>query len=319
MKVMFNFTTSGDDLDRYDSVEALVADLEGFDGLELMVLEDDERGLVPKDRVVGVHLGYFVTWLDFWEGNERALVEEFGSLQACESYYGALDRGAIVRRYKGDMGNAHKYGAEYVVFHCSEALLEETFTFKYRRSDEEVVDALCEILNAVFAEEDGSVALLLENLWQPGLTFTRPEITKRLLDGVKYENKGIMLDTGHLFHMDFSIRTQEEGLAYINRMLDEHGALCEFVRGIHLNQSLTGEYCQRLAGQPFSLPDDYDSKWQRVFEHAFAADQHKPFTCDGVKGLVDRIAPEYLTFEFISASREEHLGYLFEQRRALGM
>ena len=38
-------------------------------------------------------------------------------------------------------------------------------------------------------EEDGKIALFLENLWQPGLTLTRPEITKRLLDKIEYPNK----------------------------------------------------------------------------------------------------------------------------------
>jgi hypothetical protein len=36
------------------------------------------------------------------------------------------------------------------------------------------------------------------------------------------EKKGLILDTGHLLHTNLDLKNQEEGLRYINRMLDEH-------------------------------------------------------------------------------------------------
>ena len=46
-------------------------------------------------------------------------------------------------------------------------------------------------------------------------------------------------------------------------------------------------------------------------------DQHKPFTCAGVRELIKRIDPDYLTYEFISNNREEHMELLLQQRQAL--
>ena len=319
MKTMFNLTTSSDDMDRFLGREDLEKLMNGFDGVELMQFEEDTRGIIPKERVIVVHLGYFPCWLDFWKGNEAALRKEFDNRETWEMMYGGSDRELIRNRYRQELKIAHDYHAEYVVFHVSEATIEESFTWKYHHTDEEVIDATIEIWNEVLQEEDGSIAFLMENLWQPGLTFTRPEMTKRLMEGIDYPNKGIMLDTGHLLHTNTGIRTQEEGLRYINQLLDEHGELCRYIRGMHLNQSLTGEYCEKTINNPPYLGETYWDRYGMMFRHAFAVDQHMPFTCKGVDELVRRIAPEYLTFEFITADSVQHLEYLNAQRKALGM
>lgn len=317
MKMMFNITTSSDDMDRFtcqDEVEKL---LEGFDGVELMYYGEDTRQIIPKERVIGVHLNYYPYWLDFWNNDEKALLREFGSLDVCEKVYGSKDREVMIERFRENMKIAHAYGAEYVVFHTTDARIEETFTGKYQHTDEEVIQGVIEVVNELLREEDGSIAFLVENLWQPGFRFTRPDITKQLLDGITYENKGIMLDTGHLLHTDNSIRTQEEGVHYIHQLLDAHGDLCKYILGIHLNQSLTGEYVEKIYQNPPKMAEDYQERLGQMFWHAFAVDQHLPFTCEGVDKLVERIDPEYVTFEFITADSKQHLEYLTAQRKAL--
>lgn len=319
MKTLFNITTSEDDVDRFESS----ADLEDmlnphFDGVELMYYRADERQIIPKDKVVGYHMQFYPTWLDFWKGNEERLLKEFDTRENWERYYGGAGREGILRRLKADLHMAHEYGAEYVVFHVSEATVEESFTWNYYYSDEEVVDATAELLNELFKEENEKIALLLENLWQPGLTFTRPEITKRLVEKIEYSNKGIMLDTGHLLHTNTALKTQEEGISYIHQMLDEHGELCKYIRGMHLNQSLTGEYCECMKNYPPQMEATFAGRYNQMFFHAYAVDKHEPFTGEGIKELVERISPEYLTFEFITADNTQHRSYLEQQLKALG-
>lgn len=316
MKRTFNLTTSPDDLARFPERTDLLRLMEGFDGVELMCLDEDVRGVVPPDRVIGVHMGFFPCWLDFWNGDEAAVLREFGSREVCEGYYGGRTRDAMVQAFRRDLENAHRWGAEYVVLHTSDATLEETFTMRYHHTDEEVVDGMCELVNEVFAEEDGFLLLLLENLWQPGMTFTRPEITARLLDGVKYPNRGIMLDTGHLLHTNLDLETMEEGLTYIHGLLDAHGGLCRNIRGVHLNQSLTGAYCKRVMADPPVLAEDYFERCGQMYLHAFQVDQHRPFTCPGVRELIERIDPDYLTFEFITENLEQHRAFLAAQSAA---
>lgn len=318
MKTLFNITTSEDDLQRFGSSKDLESMMDGFDGVELMYYGEDEKEIIPKDRVVGYHMQFFPYWMDFWQGNEERLLKEFDTRENWERYYGEADREAIIRRLKKDLEYAHRYEAEYVVFHVSEATIEESFTWSYHHSDEEVVDATAELLNELFKEEDGKIALLLENLWQSGLKFTDPEITKRLLERIEYPNKGIMLDTGHLLHTNTQIRTQEEGIAYIHQMLDAHGELCNHIRGMHLNQSLTGDYCEKTKKNPPPMDATYQDRYNQMFFHAFAVDKHEPFTGKGVKEMVERIAPEYLTFEFITGDNAQHREYLHQQLKALG-
>ena len=318
MKTLFNITTSEDDIDRFESAEDFEGMMKSFDGVELMYFREDEKKIIGKDKVVGLHMHFFPFWLDLWKGNEERLLNEFDTRENFERYYGGDSRDAILSRYREDLEIAHQYDAEYVVFHVSEASIEESFTWNYYYSDEEVVDATAELLNELFNNEDGKIALLLENLWQPGLKFTNPEITKRLLDQITYSNKGIMLDTGHLLHTNTKIRTQEEGVTYINELLDKHGELVKYIRGMHLNQSLTGEYCEDTKKNPPPMADTYWERYTQMFYHAYAVDKHEPFTAKGVKELINRIAPEYVTFEFITADHKQHCEYLEQQLEALG-
>lgn len=317
MKTIFNMTTSEEDLQRFRDSADFEQMLEGFDGVELMYFGEDTRNIIPKDKIIGLHMHFFPFWLDFWNGNEKALLKEFDTRETWEQYYGGTTREAMVRRFQKDLEHAHRYGAEYVVFHVSDASIEESFTWNYHHTEEEVVDATAELVNEIFKEEDGSILLLLENLWQPGLKFTNPQITKRLLEQVKYPNKGIMLDTGHLLHTNTGLKTQEEGITYINQMLDAHGDLCRFIRGVHLNQSLTGDYCEKTRMNPPAMESTYAGRYVQMFYHAFAVDKHEPFTCKGVKELIQRISPEYVNFEFITADKEQHREYLRKQLNVL--
>ena len=317
MKTQFNITTSFCDLDRFESREEFLALLKGFDGVELMVCGEDERNLIRPENVVGLHMSSFYCWLDFWQGNLDRCLQEFGTEEAMYAYYGGETRQALIDRFRADLANAQTYGAEYMVYHIADSNSLETLTGRYAHTDEEVIDAACELINtALDGVTDGPV-LLLENLWEPGLTFTRPEMTARLMDGIRYPNKGIMLDTGHLLHTNLSLRTQKEGVEYIHRRLGEHGDLCKYIRGIHLNQSLTGAYMRRVRKNPPVLSADYNEKMGQLFEYVFQADQHKPFVAPGVWELIERIAPDYLTFEFISNDLRQHKTMLCRQFKAL--
>ena len=49
----------------------------------------------------------------------------------------------------------------------------------------------------------------------------------------------------------------------------------------------------------------------------FRIDQHKPFTCPGLRALIERVGPEYLTFEFISNDLPQLRRMLHRQQNAL--
>lgn len=317
MKTLFNLTTNEFDLLNYKNSKEIAEDLIGFDGLELMCYDPDPRNLILPEFVTGVHMSFFAYWLDFWLGDEEALIKEFDSIENCEKHYGGAHRSALLNRFRSDLAKAKEYKAEYVVFHVSDCSTEEVFTRRFKYSDEEVIEHTCHFLNELFTDVKDGPTLLLENLWYPGFNFTKPEMTKCLLQGIDYKNKGIMLDTGHLFHTDNSLRTQEEGIAYINKQLDLHEDLKDFIKGIHLNQSLSGPYAENTKQNPPKLKQLYaDRQWQ-LLEYVMQIDYHKPFTCCGVSELIKRIGPEYLVFEFISENRAQRQAYLKQQKQVL--
>lgn len=88
----------------------------------------------------------------------------------------------------------------------------------------------------------------VENQWWLGFTFTEPELTARLLDGIRFPNKGIILDTGHLINSNTALRTQADGAAFLMDMLGRHGTLARMVRGVHLRYSLSGACVEAHTG-----------------------------------------------------------------------
>ena len=287
MKEMVNFSVSEDDLQRFSSAEDLKNFYRGFglDGLELMPLAKETGGKVTADMVVGVHL-------------------------CCASDWMGMDREMLVSHYRDNLETARALGAEYVVFHVTQVDPEESFTYQLKHTDEEVIRASADLVNELLDGQDYPFWFLMENLWWPELNFLQPETTALLLDLVHYEKKGFMLDTGHFLHTNHDLISQAEAIACLHRMLDAHEEMIHYIHGIHLQQSLTGDYVKKWLSEPHTLSADPDQQMCEVFTHIFAIDKHQPFTDSGVRGLVERINPDYVTYEYITENREQLEKYL---------
>ena len=55
-----------------------------------------------------------------------------------------------------------------------------------------------------------------------------------------------------------------------------------------------------------------------AYEHACFIDLHQPFIGEGVKELIERIDPNYVTFEFQPNTREEYESFAKAQSEILG-
>ena len=86
MKTQINLTTSCCDLDRFASRRELL-DLLGTDGIELTCFEEDARGIVPAERVTGLHMSCLPYWVELWHGNLPACVDEFDNLETVRAVY----------------------------------------------------------------------------------------------------------------------------------------------------------------------------------------------------------------------------------------
>ena len=298
-KFQMNFTTSYDDVIRFSSAEDLQEfyRAHGCDGLEVMplpyspvdhpevMLPPGDCPLIRPDMVTGVHCWCLGDWMD-------------------------KDLGELIGHYRRDLAYAQQMQVEYVVFHVVQVTDEEGFTYQMKHTNREVIEAAALFINELLDGQGYDFWFLMENLWWPGLTFQDASETRLLLDLVHYGKKGLMLDTGHFLHTDLNLMTQEEGLASLHQMLDAHEDLIPYIRGIHLNQSLTGSYVKDWLKHPKKLPDSPEERFCKIYEHIFQIDRHEPFTVAGTKALVERIAPQYVTYEYITRNREELSKYL---------
>ena len=322
MLVSTNITNTDMDVERYRDADDLrrFCDEFGLDGLEVMPVAGS-RALytIPPERVTGVHLPFYTSWLDFWRGDEEALLREYGSLDNVRAVFGGDRPDCMVAMLDDALDFARSLGARYVVFHVSNVTVDECLTDRMVHGNEEVCAAAAEIVNRLSVAQEDGFDFLVENLWWPGLTLTRPEVTRSLMEAIRLPRKGIMLDTGHLMHTNRDLRTQEEAVDYILGRLDALGDAASWIRGVHLHQSLTGAWVREALARGLDAGGDYWTRFGHAMEYVLGVDRHLPFDSPAARRLLERVRPEYLTHEFITETRDQHAEALRRQRgEALG-
>ena len=301
----------------------------GLNGLEVILVGETGQGKILPEMVNGVHLFYHIFWMDFWMRDFDRLDREFDSREQWIQFYGGEGRDAYLDCFRRDLAYAEEIGARYVVFHVAEVTLRESYIYRYKYTNRQVIDAAIEVINTLMSERDYSFDFLVENLWFSGLTMKEPANTRRLIEGIEYEKKGIMLDIGHYMNTNTRLRTPEQGVDYVHRMLDKHEKagfpITDWIKGIHLQLSLGGSYTMKHKKDWRSGKNrlDFDTIpfWdlhRMAYEHAGKMDQHLPFLAEGVGDLIQRIDPEYITFEFVQRSKEEYQQFIVEQGKLLG-
>lgn len=318
MKQVMNFALYDGCLKDYGDMAGVKADCDdlGLDGVEVIWDHRPYTEELPPSRlVVGHHMLFFSWWYDFWRGNTDAVMAELGDESLIEEYFHGPTREAIIASFKADLVHALDMRAEYLVFHVSDVALEECFTRRFAHSDFEVIDAAAEIINEMLdgiediAQGRPLPALLCENLWWPGLNLTDPAQVPRLMDAIEYDNKGIMLDIGHLLHTNTKLRSQAQAAQYVSDIIDGLGPNARYVRGLHLQQALSGEYVEGVVGKvsdDFAQAEGYWNRYTACYRHIVQIDRHQPWTDPAIVPVIDKIGPEWINHELSGWPREKH-------------
>lgn len=291
-----------------------------LDSVELMLREEPNINDIPRDCVKGLHLNYWPIWLDFWRGNTIALQEQFGSTENIELFYGSIDKNILIQHYRREWEVAQELEVEYVVFHVAHVELIHTYTKEFTYNDWDVMEAAIELVNQSFGNKDVGIKLLFENLWWPGLKLTDRSLSKKFLDRIQYPNKGFMLDIGHMMITNPQITDEEEACEYILSTIDNLQDLNKYIKGIHLNKSLSGKYLQRDFSQDIKIFNTKTSFWEKiqyVKTHISNIDQHIPFDHPAIKKVIEKVNPDYLVLELLSSSLKELDDMLLAQRKVL--
>ena len=312
---MYKLLSISDDpwtIGRLGGPEAVAAAIRvnGFEGIELMRWHDPLP--VPGVRIVGRHMPYWPTCLDFLRGNERELLRQFDSMDNARQYYSAASREDFVRQRRAELEEAAVMGAEYAVFHVTHVEMEHCFTHLFTYSDAEIVQAFVDLINEVTQGLENGVTLLFENHWFPGLRLTDRTPAEALMTGLIYPRKGFVLDISHMMLAE-GVGTEPEAVDAILKNIECLGDLAKSIRAVHLN-SATG-------AQPLDMryPADapYEMRLAESFRYVGSIDPHKPFFHDGIRRVIEAANPEYLVYELSFDSVQQLSDIVRKQDNAL--
>ena len=325
MKRLFHLSTTYKQLDWFNEDWQEIAAFVGkqnIDGIELGLTLDYDLTKIPRDIIIGVHLTFYPMWLDFWKSNQEKLKTLFASDEEQYAYYKAHTPEEMVANYRLQYERAKSLGAEYMVFHVSHILPEDSFYTKpFDYTDEEVMAATIELVNAAFPKEEDGPLLLFENLWWPGLNYKDPKLTKWFIDEIQYPNKGYLVDVSHLILNRLDVGTEKQAYMHIKKTIEAIGDTAKWIKGVHLNKALPKRYGQRdfsSIEKQYHMAKDSKQKRAVLMKHINALDGHQPFDHPIAKDIITFLNPLYCVYETAPISRYELAYFIKKQNQALG-
>ena len=264
----------------------------GLGGVELMVYKNIPYFQSFVGYAVGVHLNYWPMWMPFYKRNKQILEKYFSTKEELMNYYGSTYYEGWLKTIRQNIASALQEKPEYLVWHVADCEFDECYTFNFRHSDEDVLLSAARVFNRVADQIPEDVAVLFENLWWPGLRLTDKEKVKLFFNAIKRKNVGIILDTGHLMNTNPELKTEEEGIEYVCRTIENLGEYASLIHGIHLNLSLSGEYVKT-----FKREYPQNANLEERYKHIIKIDQHRIYTNPKVQKIIDLVKPDYLVHE----------------------
>lgn len=264
-----------------------------LDGIEQLIY-DNNMILKYKELTIGVHLEYWSYWIDFWWNNQQRLDYIFESNEEKKHYYKARNIYEWIEYIKKNITLALNLKPQYLVWHVSEANVQEIFTYNFYYNDRQVLLATSEVFNEVAKIIPDNVLILFENLWWPGLRLNSMENVVYFFEKLKHNNVGIMLDTGHLMNTNINLTSELEASIFIKDIVNNLGSFASLIKGVHLNCSLSGQYQKKFIEQQFKFCE-FDK--HRLWEHIIKIDKHEIFQTKAPSFLIDYIQPQYVVHE----------------------
>lgn len=286
----------------------------GIDYFELIKYSEVDNTSL-KDKIMGYHLRFFPTWLDLYFFSYEELIERVGEKKNIRGLCGGLTKEEMLNYYRKELERAKELEVEYVVLHACNIDIFESMTYDFRFSDMEILEKVVEFINEIFDDKKYSFTLLLENLWWSGLKLTSYEEVDYLIKNIKYKNLGFMLDTGHMLNTNLELKTFDEGIDYILRNLDNLKEYKNYIYGMHLNLSLSGEYVKKSTSENRKRDLKLDEVLKKVYYHIEKIDYHAPFKSERINEIISQLPLKYLIYEFIASSEKKVEENIKEQNR----
>lgn len=286
----------------------------GLDGIELLVYRSEPYMRSYEKETIGVHLRNWNTWYDFWTNKRENIAEFFPTDEDIKAYYGGPKKRNWLLEMRRNIQAALMEKPEYLVFHIGEATPREQYSWNFAHSDMEVAKIAARIFNRLTKDIPENVLVLFENTCWPGLRLTDPHVLDSFLFNVHRDNIGIALDTGHLMSTNPDIRTEVEGIDYVCNTLKNMGSLTNYIKCVHLNCALAGEYILKSRN---NVPKTFTEREQLA--HLCNIDVHRPFTDPSVSRILEMLATQYLVHELFYEDFEKLAADITKQKQLLGL
>ncbi len=288
----------------------------GIDYFELIKYSDvDNKPL--KDKIKGYHLRFFPTWLDLYLCNQKEIFSRLIDENTIRGLCGGITKEEMLDYYRKELEIAKELEVEYVVLHACNIDIFESMTYNFRFSDRQILEKTVEFINEIFNEEKYSFALLLENLWWPGLKLNNYEEVDYLMKNIRYKNIGFMLDTGHMLNTNLELKNSNEAVEYILENINKLKEYKELIYGVHLNYSLSGDYVKNSIENNLNKELRVDEVLQNIYYHISKIDYHDPFENSGVREILKKLPLKYLVLELLGKTQEEIEDKIKRQQKLL--
>ncbi|WP_426709655.1 TIM barrel protein [Cetobacterium sp. SF1] len=297
MKKLFNVSDFYENEDILKKIKNY-RDKYNFQGVELIKFTEKNNEPI-RNHVIGYHMRFFPMWVDLYLNKNEIIERELLSSDPQEYFYlcGGHKREEMINFYREELERAKNLEAEYVVIHMCNVRPSETFTYDFHYDDQEILKYLVEIINEIFEEENYKFQLLLENLWWPGLKLHSKKEIEYILKNIKYKNIGFMLDTGHMLNSNLELKNSREAVEYLDITIDNLGEYKKYIRGVHLNYSLSGEYVKSII--------EKRQEEENVYMHISKIDSHEVFEDRRIIEILKKLDLKYLVYEFIGYTEED--------------
>lgn len=324
MRYLLNISTHPQDLviagEAWSGAVSLLEET-GFDGFELYPVGEYDFRTVPPQLIGGIHLRFFVMLRQIWQNDRSALLRIFGDEETVRHYYGGADRETVISCYRRQLDLAVHFNVPYVVFHPVHYELEYVFNWQPPWDWREMVDLSAEVINEVVRQTSYRGWILFENLWWPGnFRLDGVDEIERLFSQVTYPRCGLVLDTGHILNKNQRLRNEREAIAYLLSEVERLGGYRRLVKAVHLCKSLSAESVAagQACSEPYAGAETFWERFSIAAGHVRDIDRHDAFTDTMLQELFRLVQPDTTVFEFSFASRQEWLGKIRLQQRALG-
>ena len=276
-----------------------------FDGFEIIKFDLEKDSSKLKDKIIGYHMRFFPMWLDIYLGKYNMIKEKFSDKMDRFYWCGGDSKEDVITYYKKDLQRAKELGVEYVVFHACYVDDDGSLTYQFPYTDKEVLEGVVSLINDVFKNEDFQFTLLLENLWWAGLKLNSKSEMKLLLNKIEYKNIGFILDTSHMLNTNFNLKNLDEGIDYIIENIDKMEELKQYIYGVHLSWSLSGDYVSKMIKKHRKSQKEREKAKKKIYEYVGQIDYHYPFEDNRIMKVLNKLSLKWLVYEFLYYNDEE--------------